>query len=159
MKFRMLTHEELTHLEEELKHFLIVNHVHKEEWEKMNKEQPELARELVGLFSDQVLQRVYENIHFLEHRSTDACFVFHLKTEEIEMIALQKKNNSDTTLDFSTPESIHEALTKEPSKVGFFKHTKAYSKNREEEIHQMVEQGCVKSVESFWESLQLTFID
>jgi hypothetical protein len=159
MKFRMLTHEELSHLEEELKHFLIINHVHKEEWKKINQENPSLALELVGLFSDQVLQRVYENIHFLEHRSTDACFVFHMKVEEIEMIALQKKNNEDKSIDFSTPESIHDALTNQPSSVGFFKHTKPYSKNREVEIHQMVEQGCVKSVESFWESLKLALVD
>ena len=159
MKFRMLTQEELTHLEEELKHFLIVNHVHKEEWEKINQDNPTLALELIGLFGDQVLQRVYENIHYLEHRSADACFVFHMKAEEIEMIALQKKNNKDLSIDFSTPESIHDALTNHPSNVGFFKHTKPYSKNREEEIHQMVEQGCVKSVESFWDSLKLALVD
>ena len=66
MKYRMLTSEELTHLEEELKQFLIINHVYKEEWERMNLDTPETAQDLVGLFSDQVLQRVYENISYLE---------------------------------------------------------------------------------------------
>ena len=158
MKYRLLTDEELKHLEEELKHFLIVNHVHKEEWERINKEQPELALELVGLFSDQVLQRVYENISFLENRTKDSCFVFHCYKEKIDLIAIQAKNENKS-IDFSTPESIHEALTKHSKDVGFFRHSKPYTKSREEEIHQLIEQGCVKSTESFWNSLQLALVD
>jgi len=149
----MLTTEELTHLEEELKQFLIINHVYTEEWARMNRETPELAKDLVGLFSDQVLQRVYENIAYLEHRSKDACLVFQLGKESIEMIGLQKKDNETDVLTFETPESIHEALTIHSNQAGFFKHTKAYSKNREEEIHQMIEQGCMKSTEEFWKLL------
>lgn len=153
MKYRMLTSEELTHLEEDLKQFLIINHVYKEEWERMNRDTPEIAKNLVGLFSDQVLQRVYENILYLEHRSKDACLVFKLGTVAIEMIGLQKKDANSTLVNFETPESIHDALTIYPKEIGFFKHTKAYSKQREEEIHQMVEQGCVKSSDEFWKLL------
>ena len=153
MKYRMLTTEELTHLEEELKQFLIINHVYKEEWERMNRDTPELASDLVGLFSDQVLQRVYENISYLEHRSKDSCLVFKLGKDTIEMIGLQKKDIDTCVVTFETPESIHEALTVHPKQVGFFKHTKAYTKQREEEIHQMIEQGCVKSSEEFWKLL------
>jgi hypothetical protein len=158
MKYRLLTDEELKHLEEELKHFLIVNHVHKEEWERINIEQPELAIELVGLFSDQVLQRVYENISFLEIRTKDSCFVFHCEKKQINLIAIQAKKENEK-LDFSTPESIHEALTRHSKDVGFFRHSKKYSKSREEEIHQLIEQGGVKSTESFWNSLELALVD
>jgi hypothetical protein len=153
MKYRMLTSEELTHLEEELKQFLIINHVYKEEWERMNRDTPETAQDLVGLFSDQVLQRVYENISYLEHRSKDAWLVFNLGKDTIEMIGLQKKDTETDGVTFETPESIHEALTVYPKQVGFFKHTKAYTKQREEEIHQMIEQGCVKSSDEFWKLL------
>ncbi len=153
MKYRMLTSEELTHLEEELKQFLIINHVYKEEWERMNRDTPETAQNLVGLFSDQVLQRVYENITYLEHRSKDACLVFKLGKDSIEMIGIQKKDNDSDIVSFETPESIHVALSVHPKEVGFFKHTKAYTKQREEEIHQMIEQGCVKSSEEFWKLL------
>ena len=37
MKYRCLTDEELKELEPEFKQFLIVNHVHAEEWEELNK--------------------------------------------------------------------------------------------------------------------------
>ena len=153
MKYRFLTNEELSHFEEEFKQFLIINHVYKEEWERINNESPEIATELVGVFSDQVLQRVYENIVFLEHRSKDACLVFKLGKEKVEMIGLQKKNVNDMEINFETPESIHRALTKHAKSIGFFTTSKVYFKSREEEIHQLIDQGCVKSTDEFWKLL------
>ena len=81
MKYRMLTADELVPFEEELKQFLIVNGVHGDEWEQMNRDTPEKAIELVELFSDTVLQKVYEKIEFLEFRSVDSCLVFHCLSE------------------------------------------------------------------------------
>ena len=93
MKYRMLSDEELQLFEEDLKHFLIVNGVHGEEWEKMNQEHPEEAKNLVGLFSDTVLQKVYEKLKFLEHRTKSSCMVFQLKDNSIEMISINAKED------------------------------------------------------------------
>jgi hypothetical protein len=147
----MLTDEELQLLEEDLKHFLIVHGVHGDEWEKMNQEHPEEARKLVGLFSDTVLQKVYEKLRFIEHRTQASCMVFRLKEDGIEMISINAKGD---VLDLSTPEGIHEALVNHSSDLTFFKNEKAYSKEREEEIHEMLAQGCVNSSEAFWMQLQ-----
>ncbi len=151
MKYRILSDEELEVFAEDLKHFLIVNGVHGEEWEEMNKVNPEKAVQLVELFSDTVLQIVYEKIKFIEHRSATSCLVFHLKSDEVEMISLNAKPES--AVDLSTPESIHEALVNQPSELTVFKTSKPYTKERELEIHQMLEQGCVNSTESFWQAL------
>ena len=148
----MLTGEELSLLENDLKQFLVVNHVYKEEWAEINEKNPALATELIELFSDNVLQIVYEKVKFLEHRSVDSCFVFKCHPEKLELIAIQKKN-ADSAVDLSTPESIHEALTKKPEALGFLRHEKPYAQDREMEIHQMLEQGCVNSTEEFWEAL------
>jgi hypothetical protein len=43
MKYRRLTQEELTHLEGDLKAFLIINGIEGEAWEKLNQESPEKA--------------------------------------------------------------------------------------------------------------------
>lgn len=152
MKYRILTGEELSLLENDLKQFLIVNHVYKEEWAEMNARNPELAAEMIGLFSDNVLQIVYEKVRFLEHRSADSCFVFQCHPDRLELIAIQKKN-ADSAVDLSTPESIHEALTKYPHELSFFRHEKPYTQEREMEIHQMLEQGCVNSTQDFWDAL------
>ena len=83
MKYRMLSEEELQIFEEDLKQFLIVNGVHNDEWVEMNSNNPDKARDLVGVFSDSVLQKVYEKIRFIEHRSNSSCMVFHLLEDKI----------------------------------------------------------------------------
>ncbi len=152
MKYRILSDEELEVFAEDLKHFLIVNGVHGEEWEEMNKVNPEKAVQLVELFSDTVLQIVYEKLQFIEHRSATSCLVFHLKSDHVEMISLNAK--PDSTADLSTPGSIHAALVNQPYELTVFKTSKPYTKERELEIHQMLEQGCVNSTESFWQALE-----
>lgn len=146
----MLTDEELPLFEEDLKHFLIVHGIHGEEWSKMNEEHPEEARNLVGLFSDTVLQKVYEKLRFIEHRTHASCMVFHLKEDTIDMISINAKGSE---VDLSTPEGIHEALIHNSANLTFFRNQKSYSKERELEIHEMLEQGCVNSSEAFWMQL------
>lgn len=151
MKYRCLTDDELELLADDLKHFLIVNGVHAEEWELMNKENPSKAIQLVELFSDSVLDKVYSKIGFLEHRSPEACLVFHFAEANIELISIQR--NQDSTVDLSSPEKIHEALAKKADKLSFFKTEKQYSKERNSEIHQMIDQGCFVSTKDFWDAL------
>lgn len=151
MKYRMLVQEELEVLSEEFKHFLIVNGVHNEEWEEMNKNDKKKAVSLVELFSDTVLQKVYEKIDFLEFRSIDSCLVFYFKKDEIELISINAKLNG--SVDLSTPESIHDALATRAGQLSIFHTRKKYNSDRESEIHAMIEQGCVQSSKDFWEAL------
>ena len=146
----MLSAEELVPFEEDLKQFLIVNGVHGDEWEQMNRDTPEKAIELVALFSDMVLQKVYEKIMFLEFRSVDSCLVFHCLSDRSLLIAIQ---HTQPDLDLSTPESIHSALSGELSKLNFFRSEKIHQHSREEEVHRLFEQGCVPSDEAFWNAL------
>lgn len=148
MKYRVLTNEELLPLEEDLKAFLIVNGVDSSLWEKMNENEPHKAVELIEIFSDVVLQKVYEKIRFLERRSKSNCLVFKLGTDAVELISLQLKPES--TCDLSTPESIHDALTHHSTEISYFKTSKKYNSEREVEIHQLIESGCVLSNEAFW---------
>jgi len=151
MKYRILSQEELEILEEDFKAFLIVNGVHNEEWAEMNKSNPEQAIQLVELFSDTVLQKVYDTIRFIEHRSQKSCMVFNLKEDIIELISINAQSDD---VHLTTPESIHDALSKNASSLTIFKTSKEYSKDRAMEIHEMLEQGCVNSSESFWYQLE-----
>lgn len=152
MKYRVLSDEELQHLEGDLKAFLIINGVHGEEWAELNQKEPQKALELVELFSDQVLQTVYEKVKFLEHRTPDSCLVFHFGENEQELIAIQKKPGS--AADLSSVDGIHKALTKTPGDLSFFTSKKNYNDSREMEIHQLISQGAVLSDAVFWNSLK-----
>ena len=147
----MLSPEEMEIFDEDFKHFAVANGVSNEEWIEMNQSNKELATKLVGLFSDTVLQKVYENLKFIEHRSPSSCLVFKLNKTEIDLISL---NTSSEKVDLSTAESIHEALINHSNELSIFKSKKTYSKAREEEIHEMLTQGCVNSSEAFWIMLE-----
>ena len=151
MKYRVLTSEELSYFDEDFKHFLIVNGIHAEAWLELNKDEPHKAQQLIELFSDTILQKVYEKISFLEFRSPDSCMVFQFKSDLIELITIQKKENS--TADLLRPESIHEAFINNADDLTFFKSSKTHTGMREQEIHRMIEQGCVISTAEFWNSL------
>jgi|SRR5690554_1688927 len=154
MKYRILTNEELAELEDQLKQFLIVNGVHNEDWKRINEEEPDKALDLIELFSDYVLQIVYENTKYLEKRTPDTVYFFNYGKEKAELIALQRKNKEDSSIDLSTAENIVDVLKNHSLELVFFRQEKAYSKTREMEIHDMFTNGCMKMTEEFWELLQ-----
>jgi hypothetical protein len=107
--------------------------------------------QLVDLFSDNVLQTVYEKVNFLEFRRPDSCIVFQMGKTEQALVAINRK--ADSQHDLSSVESIHAALTNHINELDFFQSKKAYTQARETEIHLLLEQGCVLSVQEFWDSL------
>ncbi|SFT85429.1 hypothetical protein SAMN05216474_2721 [Lishizhenia tianjinensis] len=152
MKFRLLNQEERAAFDEDFKHFLITNGVSNEEWLEMNETKPQKAEELVAIFSDTVFQKVMEKMKFLELRAKDSLLVFNCSKDEIELIGIHPKS-ADAPVDLSTPESIHESLSQKAQELQFFKHKKGYSKERELEVFEMIENGCVPSHEAFWMAL------
>ena len=106
MRFRKLNFEELTSLEKEFKEFLIINHIHDEEWRDLNKEAPEKVSALLEVFSDTVLLKVYGKISYLEFYGEDIWSFFKIDKEWINSIHIQVNNSRD-----DLPKQIHEILT------------------------------------------------
>lgn len=155
MKYRILKTEELKHLELQLKQFLIVNGIDGDEWKRINEEDADKAIELVEIFSDQVLQVVYEKIFYLEKRTKDAFFVFHCKHEKIELIVVQiKKGEESSEIDLSTEEGIQDALSNHTNQLVLFQSEKKYDTVRELEIHKLFTDGCIISNREFWDKLR-----
>jgi hypothetical protein len=152
MKYRMLTNEELAPLDDDLKAFLIVNGVHSEEWARINADEPEKAKSIVGSFSDAVLQIVYEKLEFLEFRSAESCMLFRFGKDMLELISVQRKEEN-SQVDLSTPESIHMALSNHAGELTWFRTSRSYTAERETEIHRMLEGGCVVSSVDFWNAM------
>ncbi len=153
MKFRLLRQEELEVFSEELKQFLIVHGIHGPEWEYMNREHPDKAIELVEIFSDTILEKVYNKISFLEHRSIHNCLVFKIDENVMELISLQAKSERDD-IDLSTAEGIHKALVEQTAGLNCFVQKKNMQKTKAEEVHLLIEQGCLISSHEFWDALQ-----
>ena len=117
-----------------------------------NENNDKRAVQLVELFSDTVLDKVYQKIRFIEFRSKNSCLVFHCQDEKMSLISIVPK--SEGKVDLSTPESIHEALVNHAQELSIFESEKAYSTLRELEIHNMTQQGCVASSKEFWDALK-----
>jgi cag pathogenicity island protein 24 len=151
MKYRILTKKEREIFDEDFKYFIISNGVTNEEWVEMNQSKPEKAIELVELFSDVVLEKVYQKIEYIEFRSENSCLVFNCTPDKLKLISIAPKTEKKVNL--RTPESIHETLQNRLKDLDIFKSEKPYSTLRELEIHQMIEQGCLNSSKEFWDAL------
>lgn len=152
MRFRLLSQDELQHLEAEFKQFLIVNHIHSDEWKKMNESEPEKAIALVELFSDTVLLKVYEKVEYMEFRSKQLFSVYHIHSEKMEAIHLKSE---DDALSLEKDEEISLAINSNSSKLSIYRAKKKVNSFKEDEVHRLVEQGCLKSTKSVWEQLNL----
>ena len=107
--------------------------------------------QFIDIFSDTVLQKVYEKLEFLEHRSVPTCMVFRCLPDKIDLIVMQRKPES--SIDLSTAESIHQVLMSDLNSITFYTSSRAYVSEREMEIHQLLEQGCLLSSSDFWVQL------
>ena len=142
-KYRRLTSEELEHLEEDLIQFLAANSVTADDWEKLKQEEPDKAMALIDRFSDIVFEKVLSKEVDLEHRSPKKLKLFRCEQERIRLMGLDLPQESP--IDMTDPEAFQE-LMQDPKKHGadaeLYKAEKGYNKEREEEIKEMLDQGC-----------------
>lgn len=149
MKYRILTTEELEELKEEFIQFLVSNTVTADDWVNIKENQLDKAEKLIEMFSDQVLDKALSNIKFLEHREPKNIMLFHCRKDEIDMISLSIDANSP--YDFTNEHELSGIAENE--KLNTFKNTKKYSKKREEEIFDMINNGCLTTDEQLYKVL------
>tara|TARA_R110002049_G_scaffold100145_5_gene244000 strand:- start:3997 stop:4479 length:483 start_codon:yes stop_codon:yes gene_type:complete len=140
MKYRYLTDQELEILEKDFVHFLVANGIDNDEWVRVNAESKEKALEIVGLFSDVVIEKAIENIKYLEYRSAKSLKIFHCKEKEISLIGLDIDEESN--LDFTEADSAEKAMAEGTDAIKTYKTKKAYHPSRTEELFKMMEAGC-----------------
>ena len=144
MRFRKLDFEELTSLEKEFKEFLIINHIHDEEWRSLNKEAPEKVSALVEVFSDTVLLKVYGKISYLEFYGEDILSFFHLDNEWNKSFHIQISDNK-----YKLPTQIGDILTY-PERYTIHKGKKKIVNSKEDEVHELILKGCFVGTEDSW---------
>ncbi|MEY4571824.1 MAG: hypothetical protein RLZ10_1035 [Bacteroidota bacterium] len=150
-KYRILSSDELQELDPEFKQFLIVHGIFDEEWRKINIENADYAIEMVEIFSDTVLEKVYSKISFLEYREKEVLIALSFTETYVEQIRLQQKENCN--IDFLNP-----TLWIEPnfpiSEIDAYYGKKLIKSSKNEEIHSFIEQGFVIAESDFWSNLK-----
>jgi hypothetical protein len=132
---------------------LILNEIYGDDWEKLNQENPEKAQSLVDIFSDNVLDKVYSKIDFLEKRASKAFSVFSVTNTDIETITIQSNN-----LELFTNEQIEVALNKHLAELEIFCGTKKNETTKSDEVFKLIQSGCDLSTYDVWHSFS-SFLD
>ncbi len=156
MKYRRLDKEELQELEQEFIRFLAANTVTADDWQKLKKEQPEKAEDLIDVFSDVVFEKTLSKIQYLQHRSTKDLKVFRCGEEKIELLGMRIAG--DTQLDFTknqSPQEMIALIQKEPNaKIQLYQAEKNYKGERNRELFEMLENGCLIDNENIFKMLE-----
>ena len=155
MKYRRLSVEELEQLEPDFIRFLATNSIAGEDWVKMKANNPEKSNELIDLFSDLVFERTLKKVEHLEFKTPKDIKLFHCMEDKIVMLGLFVEGHSN--LDFTKPTDpklMIEQLKKSSAQLKLYQAEKQFSKQREMELFEMMENGCMISKGDLFHTLQ-----
>ncbi len=155
MKYRRLRSDELSELENEFIRFLASQSITGPDWEKLKKEQHGKAEEMINIFSDMVYDKILKGIEYLEIKATSNLKTFHCGTEKIVMRGLLVEG--ETNLDFTkeqSPEQMIGQMKMSEASLKLYRAEKKYGKDRELELFQMMETGCLISDGTLYKLLE-----
>lgn len=141
-KYRTLTSDELKSLEKEFVDYLIVNGITADDWVRLKEQELDKAEDIITLFSDVVFEGVLRKVHYLEHRSSTDIKAFQCLEDKIILMGMTAENAS---VDFTDRKFWEKAQQQAPEGVQVYSTEKSYSKTRETELFEMIENGCAIS--------------
>lgn len=148
MRYRMLSEEELNALSDDFTQFLVVQGIDDDSWRKMNLENKEKATQIVEIFSDTVLAKVYSKIKYLSYVSDKVYSIFRINKDDINLILIKI---TESTFAFKNENLIPELLRKNPDSWELYSSTKQLNEKLTDEIHKLCTQGCQISKVETWE--------
>jgi hypothetical protein len=142
MKYQRLSKEQLHEMHKEFINFLATQTITAAEWEDIKVNTPEVAEQEIDVFSDLVWEGVLTQVDYLEHISPQQMHLFHLTNHDMQVIAVQLKNEVDLTTNegFSW---LRENLMND--EVEFLQAKKEYSDDRNADKFTLIQQGAIIS--------------
>jgi hypothetical protein len=141
MKYKRLTTEELNALEKEFIHFLSSAQITGKDWERIKKEDPEKAEELVEVFSDLVYDKVLGKINFLEYLDNKTLNIFKCETDKISLVGIRVKENS--LMDLRESDVFSNWDDNKTASISIVRSEKKYKETKESEVFELLQNGCV----------------
>lgn len=155
MRFKRLPLSDLQQLEKEFINFLASSGITADDWKEISKNDATKADELIDLFSDIVFEKVFIGVRYLDFRGKNEFKAFHLMEEEIHLIGIELPIGTD--IDFNESAEFNNFFNNIPKGTKIVSTSKKYVGNREDEIYEMMENGCCVIDKTFFQSLaQLT---
>ena len=152
-KYRLLTKEELTALEKEFVEYLVLNGITAEDWQKMKKEDISKAEYTIELFSDVVFESILRKTKFIEHRGKNFLRIFQCLSEKLVLVAMEA--NEEEGVNFNDPAFLNLATANPPKSLSVYTANKPFTRNREIEVFEMLQTGCVITDDKLFKTLSL----
>lgn len=151
MKYAKLTKEQFEELHEEFAVFLAAQSIDVAEWTRIKEEKPELAEKELEVFSDFVWEKVLTRAGYLDHFSSNSLNLFKCEADGIQRILVKVEKEG---IDLLRTEDFNWFLDNsgDPG-IEYLKGKKDYSKDRNEEIFELIRQGSVVSNGELFEGI------
>ena len=159
MKYRRLTLEELKPLENEFIDFLVINGVAATDWEYLLTHDIEKSNKILDAFGEVVFEGIMRKTQFLEFRSVGELITFNCTSGLIYMAGIRFGDYEKQGIDFNNDQSIKRLLANPCDGIMVFMDHKKYESNREKEIFDMIEEGCLISDGKLFKAISTAAVD
>ena len=137
VRFRRLSQDELFALETEFKQFLIIHELYDEEWRDLADKSPEKAEQFIELFSDLVLGKVFEDVSFLVHFTSNLVSFFDVREEVLKGYHFKYHG----TASIENESGLQHVVMNEFDKIEVYSGTKMRTKEKADEVFELVRKG------------------
>ena len=155
IKYRRLDEKEFKSLERDFVSFLASNSIQAHEWQRLKSDSPEKVNELMDIFSDTVLEKVYTKTKYLIIIKPTELHAFKMEKSFATLIGVKFNkakinllNKDEFELVFNSESSF---LSHHPT---LFNLDKNYDKPKPEEVFFLVRQGAVLVDKKWFELLE-----
>ena len=141
-KYRLLTAEELRGLEKQFVHFLAINGISSDYWEKLKSTDPSRIESLKEEFSDLILESTINDVDILEHRVKHAITFYYHENGILKFIRLEL--NKNLAIDLSDEfeiETLIRIVSDNAGKINIYKGEKRNSEEKNTEFFHLLESG------------------
>jgi cag pathogenicity island protein 24 len=155
IKYRRLDGKELESLEQDFVSFLASNSIQAQDWQKLKSDSPAKVDELMDVFSDTVLEKVYTKAKHLIIVKPNELHAFRMEESFATLIGvrfnapnLNLLNRNELEMIFNSENSF---ISHQPK---LFSLDKKYDKPKPEEVFFLIKQGAVLVDKKWFEFLQ-----
>jgi hypothetical protein len=152
-KYRLLTKIELETLEKEFIEYLVLNSITAEEWENMKLKDSLGVGKVIRLFSDVVFESILRKITFLEYRDKNSIRIFQCLPEKLVVVSMEASQSDD--VDFTNSDFLKKAALFPPASLKLYTTDKPFKREREYELFEMLQTGCVITDDKLFKTLCL----
>ena len=148
-KYRSLTLEELKSMEKEFVDFLVLNGIPGDDWVKLKSSDPDKAEGICEAFSDVVFTKILKNCRYIERHAPKQVVSIFCDDNKMFLMGL----DAPMEIDFTDKSNIDNLKANPPTGLQTVKSEKEYTKEREVEIWEMLNNGFFISDQKLYMAL------